>query len=96
MKREIKVNQIKELEQAWEFEIEIEENETKTRHLVTVNKDYFAQFANKFSAVEILVEKSFEFLLHREPKESILKEFNLAVIEQYFPEYREEVKNLTN
>lgn len=96
MKREIKVNQIKELEQAWKFEVEVEENGTKTRHLVTVDKDYFTQFANKFPSVEILVEKSFEFLLHREPKESILKEFNLTVIEQYFPEYKEKVKNLTN
>jgi hypothetical protein len=33
------------------------------------------------------VEASFWFLLEREPKESILRRFDLAVIEQYFPDY---------
>jgi len=39
------------------------------------------------AAVERLVERSFEFLLEREPPESILRSFDLAVIQSYFPEY---------
>jgi len=39
------------------------------------------------STPEELLEASFEFLLSREPKESILSRFELPVIEQYFPEY---------
>jgi hypothetical protein len=34
-----------------------------------------------------LVRASFEFLLAREPRGSILRRFELPVIEQYFPEY---------
>ena len=37
--------------------------------------------------VEQLVEESFDFLLQREPKESILSEFDLSVISRYFPDY---------
>jgi hypothetical protein len=33
------------------------------------------------------VQSSFEFLLEREPPSSILKTFELSVIERYFPEY---------
>jgi hypothetical protein len=36
---------------------------------------------------EQLVQDSFDFLLQREPKESILSEFDLAVIQRYFREY---------
>jgi hypothetical protein len=38
------------------------------------------------------VEESFRFLLEREPKESILRRFNLTVISRYFPEYEREIK----
>lgn len=38
-----------------------------------------------------LVEASFAFLLEREPKESILREFDLTVIGRYFPEYEQEI-----
>ena len=41
---------------------------------------------------ERLIEVSFQFLLEREPKESILRRFALPVIEHYFPEYRTEIR----
>ena len=37
--------------------------------------------------VEDLVADSVGFLLGREPKESILREFDLSVIKRYFPDY---------
>jgi hypothetical protein len=39
-----------------------------------------------------LVHRSFEFLLAREPKESILRSFGLSVISRYFPEYEREIR----
>jgi hypothetical protein len=38
------------------------------------------------------VRRSFEFLLEREPKESILTRLDLSVISRYFPEYEREIK----
>lgn len=43
-------------------------------------------------AVQDLVKRSFEFLLEREPPGSILKSFDLAVIQRYFPEYDREFR----
>jgi hypothetical protein len=39
-----------------------------------------------------LVRASFEFLLEREPATSILREFSLDVISQYFPGYPAEIR----
>ncbi len=33
------------------------------------------------------VERAFAFLLEREPKESILREFDMTTISRYFPEF---------
>jgi hypothetical protein len=38
-----------------------------------------------------LVRASFAFLLERESRESILRRFELMVIERYFPEYPGEI-----
>jgi hypothetical protein len=43
-------------------------------------------------AAERLIEASFEYLLEREPKESILRRFDLPVIESYFPGYPEAIR----
>lgn len=42
-------------------------------------------------SAERLLEASFRFLLEREPKEAILRTFELPVIERYFPEYPQEI-----
>jgi len=91
--RNVQIRQEKQSEAGWEFWVEVEEDGSKTSHLVKVTKDYFANFSNGFSSVEDLVRKSFDFLLAREPKESILREFDISVIKDYFPEYEERIKN---
>ncbi len=39
-----------------------------------------------------LVRRSFEFLLERESKESILRQFDLPIIGRYFPEYERSIR----
>jgi hypothetical protein len=39
-----------------------------------------------------LVERSFGFLLEREPPTSILRAFDLSVIGRYFPDYEPEIR----
>ena len=41
---------------------------------------------------EDLVREAFAFLLEREPKESILRSFDLQVIGRYFPEWEGEMR----
>jgi hypothetical protein len=46
------------------------------------------------TAAETLIEKSFEFLLEREPNTSVLRSFELGVIAGYFPEYEQTIRGL--
>jgi hypothetical protein len=75
-----------------QFRVRVTENGKETTHLVTVKpEDYLRLTGGKVDASE-LVKKSFEFLLEREPKESILPRFDLTVISEYFPKYEQEIK----
>ena len=67
---------------------------TRTGHTVTVDAAYAQQLTGGRISTADLVEKSFEFLLEREPNTSILRRFDLPVIGQYFPEYESRMKAL--
>jgi hypothetical protein len=58
-----------------------------TRHCVLVSQDDLDRLAPGHYDPYQLVATSFSFLLEREPRESILRRFELPVIERYFPGY---------
>jgi len=75
----------------YSLQVTVKEGHSKTQHRVTLQKaDYKRLAGNKASPAE-LVRESFLFLLEREPKESILRSFDLTVIGRYFPEYEREI-----
>lgn len=76
---------------AWECRVTVSEGKSQTVHTVTVERTYRDKLVGTEVPVEQLVRKSFEFLLTREPKESILRSFSLPVIGRYFPEYEREI-----
>jgi len=68
------------------FQVTVE-SQTTTEHRVTLpHDDYQRLTGGKATPVE-LIERSFEFLLAREPNTSILRSFELSLISQYFPEF---------
>jgi hypothetical protein len=75
------------------YRVTVEEGGTSTVHDVTVSADDVPRYAPG-AAPERLVEASFEFLLEREPKESIMRRFALPVIERYFPEYGRVIREM--
>ena len=75
------------------FEV-IVEGSTTTTHRVTVTHSYYQKLTNNQVTPEVLVETSFKFLLERESNTSILPRFDLPVIERYFPEYEETLKDM--
>jgi hypothetical protein len=75
------------------YRVTVEESGSRTEHDVTATAGDLARYAPGASP-ERLLEASFEFLLAREPKESILRRFDLPIIERYFPEYPLEVRKL--
>jgi hypothetical protein len=74
----------------WVCQVEVREEGSPTRHSVRVTEDDLARLGGGRSP-EQLVRQSFEFLLERESKESILPTFDLADISRYFPEYEREM-----
>jgi hypothetical protein len=63
-----------------------------TSHEVTVTAAVLAGLAPGAADPVDLVTRSFRFLLAREPRESILRRFELPVIGRYFPEWEAEIR----
>lgn len=70
------------------YDVTVVEASGSTTHRVTVSPESLERFGGGASAVALL-EASFRFLLEHEPKEAILRRFELPVIAHYFPEYPE-------
>ncbi len=75
----------------WSVSVEVSEGGSKTSHTVAVSEADFKLYGKGAPSVEDLVKRSFEFLLARESKESIMSRFELPVISRYFPEYEREI-----
>jgi hypothetical protein len=69
-------------------------NGTTTTHAITLSDTYYKKLSGSKVPPELLIEKSFEFLLEREPNTSILRNFELSVIGRYFPEYERTISKL--
>jgi hypothetical protein len=72
-----------------EYRVRVREGTSETVHTVTLQPSVLQKLAG--GNAENLLQLSFEFLLEREPKESILARFDLPVIARYFPEYEREI-----
>ena len=60
---------------------------TSTEHRVTLTDAHWKQIWNSSLPKKEIVSRSFAFLLEREPNSSILRTFDLPVIQRYFGEY---------
>ena len=58
-----------------------------TEHRVTLTDAYWEQVWNSRLPKKEIISRSFGFLLEREPNSSILRSFDLPVIQRYFSEY---------
>lgn len=75
------------------FEVTVKSG-TTTTHTVTISQEYYQKLTGGKVDPETLLEKSFEFLLQREPNTSILRSFELSVIARYFPKYERIIKSM--
>ena len=75
-----------------EFLVTIEEKSSSSEHAVSLDDSYYQNLTAGKITREELIKRSFEFLLKREPQESILSKFNLRVIKRYFPEFEKELR----
>jgi len=88
----VNIKSKKETNTGWVFSVEIADANGTSDFRVTVDKMHWKKLTNEAIIPDEFVRQSFEFLLKRESKESILQEFNLKQISMYFPEYEKEIK----
>ena len=72
------------------------ESSINSNHKVTLNDYIHNEMTKGFKSKEELILFSFTFLLERENNTSILSNFNLEIIQNYFPEYKNEIQNWLN
>ncbi|RIA56857.1 hypothetical protein [Dichotomicrobium thermohalophilum] len=73
------------------FDVTVAEDASETRHHVTMAREDFARLSRGDTTPDQIIEAAFQFLLDREPKESILARFDVSVISRYFPEFEREL-----
>lgn len=79
----------------WRCAVSIDDERGTSTHDVTVATEEATDLAAAVdqSDVERLVYETIAFLLEREPKESILRAFDLTVVGRYFPEFDAEIRS---
>jgi tRNA nucleotidyltransferase/poly(A) polymerase len=81
-----------EQDDRYDFQVTVRQGSSQTRHQVTLTRATYERLTGGKVSPERLVQESFRFLLEREPKESILRSFDLSVISNYFPTYERVIK----
>jgi hypothetical protein len=76
----------------WVCDVRVVAERTRTRHGVRVSGKELSRLDPGAPDPARLVRASFEFLLEREPSESILRQFELTEINRYFPDYETEIR----
>jgi hypothetical protein len=72
------------------FEVVVR-NGKESRHHVTMARETWKRLTAGKHAPEECLRAAFRFLLDREPKEAILRRFDVIVIARYFPEFEQEL-----
>lgn len=76
----------------WRCTVRVVDGGDATEHVVRVQAADLDRLAPGADDPSDLVGRSFAFLLEREPKESILRSFDLSVIGRYFPEFEATIR----
>lgn len=74
------------------FEVTLSDGYSISKHLVKLTDVYYNHLAKGKIAKEELIKRSFEFLLKKESRDSILPKFDLRDIQKYFPDYEDHVE----
>jgi hypothetical protein len=74
------------------FEVRVSEADSESRHQVTLSEEDYRRLGEGYGSPDAFVRACFEFLLEREPKESILASFDVSAISRYFPEFEQTIR----
>lgn len=89
---EMRVTETNQSENGWTFLVELGQGEGLLEYWIEVDRDYWTRLTNRRIEPSDLVTRMFSFLLGKEPKELILKKFNIADVAGHFPMFEIEIK----
>ena len=89
---EVTVRTEEQTKTGWRFVVDVSDPDGETHHTVELDRDYWDLLTGGSVHPERLATESLKFLLDHEPKESILETFNIRVIQDYFPEYEDNIR----
>ena len=69
------------------LDVVVSEGKGETRHHVTMSREMCERLTAGKHTPERCLEAAFRFLLDREPKESILRRFDVTAVSRCFPEF---------
>ena len=75
------------------FNVTVQEAGSETHHQVTMSNETYEDLTGGKGDPGRCIEAAIEFLLEREPKESILSSFDVTVISRYFTSFTSEFGN---
>lgn len=75
----------------WRCTVVVGDDPGATTHEVLVDRETLEDLAPE-ATPEVLIGESFVFLLEREPRETIMREFELAMIGRFFADYPDEIR----
>lgn len=84
-------------DQGWHFEVTVTDDSGSSTHTVTLSKDFLKRVTQKASVhptPKQVVLAIFRFLLRREPKESIMPEFDAETPKKYFDDYMDQLPKM--
>lgn len=73
------------------YTVTVNEGGSQSSHNVELDDKYYKKLSDGSVSKADLIRRSFEFLLARESKESIMGRFHLSTIARFFPEYESEI-----
>ena len=78
---------------SWTCAVRVRDDRSSSDHEVLVDEIDLPAALDGAETIDVerLVRATFEFLLEREPKESIMRRFELPVVGRYFAEYPEDI-----
>ena len=72
------------------FRVVVRADGSESRHEVTLSRTDYERLTKGRHTPAQCIDAAFRFLLDREPKEAILRAFDVAVISRYFPDFERE------
>jgi hypothetical protein len=87
---DVSVRLVSEDARLFSLVVVVRQGKSETQHEVMLERDLLLRLSPNEPA-EAFVRRCFAFLLEREPKESILRRFEVSVIGRYFPEFEKEI-----